>query len=102
MPARAAPPGPWQREYERDWRTYARQAVREAFGDGAAVAMERVTRHDERQLREVLDSIDVSRRHHRKRRHSLTEQPGGDNKSRDDSALQDVSYVYRTPEGTQL
>lgn len=101
--------GPWQRAYEREWRDFARQAVREALGEAEAEAAlaggARVSQADERALHELLTAIGAragppAARRSRKRAHSLTPQRGGGGRS-DDSAflLLDVSYVYRTPTG---
>ncbi|KAF1775603.1 P-loop containing nucleoside triphosphate hydrolase [Phytophthora cactorum] len=51
--------GRWQREYERDWRDYARQVIVNHFGKYALQCSPAVTQADERQLREVLAAVGI-------------------------------------------
>lgn len=97
-----AAPGPWQREYERDWRAYARRAIQSALGADVLDNAPSVAPSNERELRELLHAIGA-RPASRKRAHSLTPQRSDRSRGADanDSAflLVDVSYVYRTPQG---
>ncbi|CAI5746726.1 unnamed protein product [Peronospora destructor] len=44
----------WQREYERDWRDYTRQVIRDCYGKYAIECFSSITQADEHQLRKVL------------------------------------------------
>lgn len=95
-------PGPWQREYERDWRAFARRTIASALGASALDDAPAVSPSDARELRTLL--LEIGARTAvggRKRAHSLTPQRGARRGDADDSVflLEDVSYVYRTPQG---
>jgi len=100
--AATASPGPWQREYERDWRSFARRAITSLLGADALDEARAVSPSDACELRKLLLEIGArTGAAGRKRAHSLTPQRGARRGEADDSAflLEDVSYVYRTPQG---
>ncbi|RLN20186.1 hypothetical protein BBJ28_00015553 [Nothophytophthora sp. Chile5] len=52
--------GRWQREYERDWRSYTLQVLTDRFGKRCAQSPPRVTRQDEQELRQVLAAAGIA------------------------------------------
>ncbi|ETO76638.1 hypothetical protein F444_07976 [Phytophthora nicotianae P1976] len=89
--------GRWQREYERDWRHYARQVIANRFGKYALQCSPAVTQEDERQLREVLASVGIK---HAPPNHSRWQAPIPASQTLlapQDSIMSEGSYVYSTP-----
>ncbi|KAF4142299.1 Helicase conserved C-terminal domain [Phytophthora infestans] len=91
------PAGRWQREYERDWRDYARQVIANHFGKYALQCSPAVTQKDERQLREALASVGIK---HAPPNHSRWNAPIPASQTfsaPQNSIVSDGSYVYSTP-----
>ncbi|KAG6977274.1 hypothetical protein JG688_00000536 [Phytophthora aleatoria] len=89
--------GRWQREYERDWRDYARQVIANHFGKYALQCSPAVTQADERQLREVLAAVGIK---HAPPNHSRWQAPIPASQTLlapQDSPVSEGSYVYCTP-----
>ncbi|KAG3120653.1 hypothetical protein PI124_g14830 [Phytophthora idaei] len=89
--------GRWQREYERDWRDYARQVIANHFGKYALQCFPAVTQADERQLREVLAAVGIK---HAPPNHSRWQAPIPASQTLSapqDSPVSEGSYVYCTP-----
>ncbi|KAG3011777.1 hypothetical protein PC121_g317 [Phytophthora cactorum] len=89
--------GRWQREYERDWRDYARQVIVNHFGKYALQCSPAVTQADERQLREVLAAVGIK---HAPPNHSRWQAPIPASQTLSapqDSPVSEGSYVYCTP-----
>ncbi|KAG7389631.1 hypothetical protein PHYPSEUDO_010028 [Phytophthora pseudosyringae] len=96
----AAACGRWQREYERDWRNYARRVIADAFGKYAVQCSPAVSQADERQLREILAAAGIK---HAPPNHSRWHAPIPASQTLSaasaphDSLVSDRSYVYSTP-----
>ncbi|RMX70374.1 hypothetical protein DD238_000216 [Peronospora effusa] len=90
----------WQREYERDWRDYTRQVIKDCYGKYAIQCFSSITEADEHQLRKVLQAEGIA---HVPPNHRRWHAPIPSSQSfvaasdAQDSVISDESYVYSTP-----
>ncbi|TDH65425.1 hypothetical protein CCR75_007224 [Bremia lactucae] len=92
--------GRWQLEYDRDWRNYARQVIKNQFGLNALQCTSAVTQADEHQLREVLTTAGIKHvpiNHRRWQAAMSMSQTPTKASAPHESQLSDLSYVYTTP-----